>query len=130
MRKLNYVLIVDDNHVDNWLASRILELNHICSNILSVANGKDALKRLEEFFSEKGILPELILIDLQMPLMDGFQLIGEINKLPFYSKEKSRILILTAGIDDKEDVERIKKLGVKHILYKPLDIKKIFRIIK
>jgi chemosensory pili system protein ChpA (sensor histidine kinase/response regulator) len=114
-------MLVEDNETDILLAKRLIELHEIALNIIIAKHGIDALKKLSEYFELNKALPDVLLIDLQMPLMNGFELIERIKTLPFYSST-TKIIAISASMDDDNDKERLRLLGIPNFLLKPFEI--------
>jgi CheY-like chemotaxis protein len=125
MSKYNAVMLIDDNEIDNLINQKIIESSNICSYILTHTGGKSAiefLKNAEKFGSagEKTFLPEIIFLDIDMPLMDGFQFLDEFENLSENIRTHCKIVMLTSSINSK-DVKKSKKyLNVKEYINKPL----------
>ncbi|SHG78711.1 CheY chemotaxis protein or a CheY-like REC (receiver) domain [Chryseolinea serpens] len=115
------VLLVDDDDVFNMLNSKILEKTGFHGNIYSVSNGLEAIHFLENLISAKQPLPDLILLDINMPIMDGFQFVDEIKAHPSIDHLLMKIIILSSSIDYR-DRERAIKLGINGYVEKPLTI--------
>jgi CheY-like chemotaxis protein len=73
--KYNAIMLIDDNEIDNLINQKIIESSNICKNIFTHTGGKSAiefLKNMEKIAaSVPGCLPEVIFLDIDMPLMDG-----------------------------------------------------------
>ncbi|MCX6252824.1 MAG: response regulator [Bacteroidetes bacterium] len=134
-KKLVCVLLVDDNDSDNFFHKRVIEKAGITDNIEIVINGKEAI----DFLTSKGkcgqpessaYLPELIFLDINMPVMDGWEFLEEYEKLDVRTKDKVVIIILTTSLNpvDKARVESITKKG--SFQYKPLTLKMINEIVE
>ena len=129
MKKCKSVLLVDDNELDLFIGKAIIELSGITENIVTAKNGMDALNKMGEYYLNNKLLPELIFADIVMPIMGGIKLIEEIIRFPGYSRGNCKIIVLTASLYRDEDRERIKSLGVKDILLKPLDKTELMEIL-
>jgi CheY-like chemotaxis protein len=128
MKKYKSVLLVDDSEMDRLIGKAILECSQITDHVILCKNGLDGLNKLKEYYHKNNSLPELILVDMQMPMMNGLELIGEVTSYPAYSKEDCRIIVLTASFDEMQD-EKIKAVGVNNILIKPLDKNELSQIL-
>ena len=104
------LLVVDDNKVNRLLLSRSLEQQG--HSIASATNGREALEMLrrEPF--------DLVLLDMEMPEMDGFGVLGELVKDP---KLKDLPVIVTSSLEGIENVVRCIELGAEDYLTKPVN---------
>src|SRR5688572_22036260 len=115
----NSILLVDDEHIFNFISSKILQGMGVTDNIHVALNGDEALNLLNSYFSGTQTVPRIIFLDLNMPIMDGFSFIEAFHRLAFAQKEKIVIAIVTSS-QDPSDIHRAKELGIEHYLTKPL----------
>lgn len=118
-------MIIDDNELDNFINSKILESARFAKNIYINTNGKSALEFLNNLINSTGdafetLCPEVIFIDLNMPILDGFQFLEHIKKLDNKWLNKSTLVVLTSSAhpDDNKKSLSINKDVV--YLNKPL----------
>lgn len=112
------VLIIDDDPIFNFLHTRMLSLGALAGEVQSALNGRQALTLLQ---NNSGPLPEIILLDLTMPEMDGFGFLEEVKNLDIPGIEDVPIVVVTSSINPK-DSERVRALGVAHYLVKPIQL--------
>jgi len=118
------VMLIDDNEIDNLINQKMIEAANITEHIFTHTGARSAiefLKNIEkvEDVAEK-ILPDVIFLDIDMPLMDGFQFLDEFDKLTDASKQKCKIVMLTSSINP-QDVNKSKEYTyVKKYINKPL----------
>ena len=67
------VLLVDDNDIDNFINERMITTNHFGKQVVVKNSGESALSYLKENESNTDILPQVIFLDLNMPVMDGLE---------------------------------------------------------
>jgi len=123
--KYHTIMLIDDNELDNFINQKIIEGNFFAENIYVNTSGISALEFLKNILATKSLtdnlIPNVIFIDINMPLMDGFQFVEEYLKLSKNIKNKSKLVILTSSLS-AEDKNRALMLGDKIIfINKPLN---------
>jgi CheY-like chemotaxis protein len=130
-RKYRAVMLVDDNEIDNLINQKMIEAAAIADNIYTHTGAKSAiefLRNIEKIDVVDQVLPDVIFLDIDMPLMDGFQFLEEFNKLSNTVKNKCKIVMLTSSINP-QDFSRSKKYeNVKVYLNKPLSHENIVNL--
>jgi CheY-like chemotaxis protein len=123
--KYKQVMIIDDNELDNFINSKIIESALFSKKIYVNTNGKSALEFLENLIKTMGndfenICPEVLFIDLNMPILDGFQFLQSLKKLNNKTLLKSKLVILTSSAHP-DDNKKSKDINADVIyLNKPL----------
>ena len=122
-KKYRSVMLIDDNEIDNLINQKMVEAASITQHIYIHTGARSAiefLRNIEKLDVSDQVLPDVIFLDIDMPLMDGFQFLDEFEKLMTSTKNKCRIVMLTSSINP-QDFNRSKKYGnVKNYLNKPL----------
>ena len=122
--KYKVVMLIDDNEIDNLINQKMIEASSISDNIFTHTGARSAiefLKNVEKMsVGEKSFLPDLIFLDIDMPLMDGFQFLEEFEKLSDKVKEHCRIVMLTSSINPQDLSKAKKSTFVKKYINKPL----------
>lgn len=116
---LNFFLI-DDSAFDLFIYEKLLIKSGITNSVKTFNSARDALKHL---IAQAENLPDtIILLDLQMPDMNGFEFIDEFDQLPEALRQKIRIFMLSSTIDTR-DIEKAKaSQHIIDLLPKPLEI--------
>lgn len=109
MKKIKFIGIVDDDPITVFGIRKMLNTVVECEIVEAYQNGKVAFEALHKKFSENEDIPEVIFLDINMPIMDGWQFLDEFLKLPI--KKRIRINIVTSSIDpfDKKKWEYYKE---------------------
>ncbi|HEX8548174.1 MAG TPA: response regulator [Cytophagaceae bacterium] len=118
------VLLVDDDYVSNFIADHLLNKLEVCNNVTFCRNGDEALK----FLNDCDVFPEIIFLDINMPVMDGFEFIETFRDLNM-DKNKTRIIIYTASFRQK-DIEILQQIGFNDFIIKPLTEEKLLNVLK
>jgi len=104
------ILIVDDNPMNLKLEKRLLEVEGY--QVLTARNADETLRLLERF------QPKLILMDFQLPGMDGLELTKKVRENP---GSKNAVILMVTSYDQQGDEARAKAAGCDGYLTKPLD---------
>ena len=116
------LLIIDDDSICTFINTRIAETSGLFTSIRCAHNGQEALEIFEAAGKGDNLPPDMILLDLNMPIMDGFDFLTALQKLSFPNKETLRIIVVTTS-DLEQDIERAQSLGIEHYLVKSLATK-------
>lgn len=95
-------MLIDDSEIDNFINQKILESNFFASKIYVNTGGVSALEFLKNLAVNDNLVPQVIFIDLNMPLMDGFQFISQFMKLPEKLISQSKLVILTSSFNPED----------------------------
>ena len=115
------VLIAEDSSVIQNLTKKILQFQNF--DISSVKNGKDVLKELEK------TVFDIILMDINMPLMDGMECAKAIRSLPDPIKSKIPIIAITGNAKNYSEQD-FNNVGINEFVPKPLDFDKLVETVK
>ncbi len=110
------ILLVEDNYKDVLLLIRAFKKNNINNRIDVVRDGQRALDYL---FSEEGVLPAMVILDLKLPKLDGHEVLRQIR-----SNERTKQLpvVILSSSDDYKDIDKAYAAGVNSFVSKPVNI--------
>ena len=125
--KSKSIIIIDDSQADIFLATRLFELLNAENRIQTFNN---AIQALEYFRLIENVpayynlfTPEIILLDINMPIMDGFEFLAEFDKFKLFKNKPLEILV-TSPTCNAQEMEQVKKYGKRcSFILKPLNIK-------
>jgi CheY-like chemotaxis protein len=122
-KRYSKVLVIDDSKMDNMLIRIILNNMNYSDEIIIYENPMEAFKFLQNAELKGEGYPEVIFMDINMPVMSGFQLLDKI-KLN-HSKFKDCKVYMLSSSDEPEDIQKASLYSVVKYLQKPLDAKDI-----
>lgn len=127
--KFDKVLLVDDDNINNFLSEEIIAGANITDEVVLLTDGQQALNYLNNLESLENQKSQklLILLDLNMPVMDGFEFLEEFN--PSELKAEFEIIILTSS-DNQRDIEKIKSYKVRNFISKPITEEKLLEVLQ
>ncbi|MEQ8173408.1 MAG: response regulator [Candidatus Eremiobacterota bacterium] len=121
------ILLIEDNPDDELLTMRALRKNNVMNDIVICRNGVEAIDYLFGKNGNEGELPQLILLDLKLPKIDGLEVLRKIR-----SAERTRFLpvvVLTSSKEERDIVESY-KLGANSYIQKPVDFSQFIEAVK
>lgn len=127
---LNKILCVDDDPITLMLCKKVIAKANFTGEIESAKDGVEALKFFNTLNndSKDGDYPELIFLDLNMPIMDGWEFLDEFSKNLSQAFPKTKIIVLSSSVDPK-DINKSKNYPmVLDFLPKPITVEMLNNI--
>jgi CheY-like chemotaxis protein len=106
LKTIDLVMLVDDNDTDNFISKRIIEITKFARRVEVKGSGKSALDYLKENQNMIENLPNIIFLDINMPIVDGFVFLYEFEKFNELVRNKCKVIILSSS-DNKRDIDKI-----------------------
>ena len=131
-KKLKCILLIDDADATNFINRKIIERVGIDEHIEIKLNGKEAIDYIikSDDSENDSPLPSLILLDINMPIMDGWGFLQNYHELETFKKDQIILLMLSTSLnpDDKRRAEAIPEIS--DYVYKPLTVEVINEVLK
>lgn len=112
--------MVDDSESDAYLARKCYEKSVASNEFIWLKSGEELIEFLDKVRSDVAPMPAVVLLDINMPGIDGFEALATIRAVPVF-KEVPIITMLTNS-NDPRDIEKSRKLGSNGYFTKPSDI--------
>ena len=123
MDKLPSILLVDDDSTTNFLNELLLKSLGVADQLLIAQNGREALTALNQ------ASPSLILLDVNMPVMNGIEFLEAYVQLPQAQRQAIVVVMLTTSLHSR-DLERVQELPIAGLVNKPLTREKVDTILQ
>lgn len=117
MKRPDFILLIDDDHITNYLTQRLLTRLNPSATVRIANNGEEALRIIKETADSDHITPDLILLDVNMPVMSGIEFMSALTKSEY--RDNCRIVAVTTS-SNKNDFAALRKYGIDEIVLKPL----------
>jgi len=125
------VLLVDDDEINNFISIKLIKKALLNTEIMACLNGKYAIDQLVEIqMNDPAKLPDYILLDINMPIMNGWEFLDEYTRLGLDPAGKSKIYIISSSVFSN-DINKARSYPlVKDFISKPLNVEKIRELFK
>ncbi len=126
----NYILYVDDNEDDTFMAQRALKKSKLSNQFKYLSDGQECIDYLlneGEFSGQLHELPLVLLLDINMPRVGGFEVLTHLR-----AEERTKLLpiVMLTTSDTSTDIERAYALGANSYITKPVDTEQFFHAIQ
>jgi len=123
--KYKIVMLIDDNEIDNMINQKMLESANFSEQYYVYTSGQSALDFLGNLVKQESageLLPDMILLDINMPLIDGFQFLDRFSELNTSAKPNIDVFMLTTSINPSDKERANENELINKFLIKPLTL--------
>lgn len=126
-KQLESILLLDDNYSTNFIHKKFIAGAKCAKNVVDFQSGIDTLEYLN---STENKIPELIFIDINMPIMSAWEFLDKFNELERADKSNTVIILLTTSLSPKDEEKAANISQINGIWLKPLSEEKISAIVE
>ncbi len=129
MSKFKDVFVVDDDKVYHFIIKKLLTKNNIDITPSFYLNGLEAIEEIKGKIKSGTSLPDLIFLDINMPIMDGWQFLDELKKTNDIV-DKNTTIYLVSSSDSSSDINKAKEYQdqIKDFFFKPMTAEDLWKI--
>lgn len=109
-------LLIDDNYIDNFVTRRILEGGNFAEEVIVSQSAADAIDSLRD----GSVKPDVIFLDIRMPVMGGFEFLQEYDKLEIDGKKTIKIFMLSSSLDPTDLKKSSNNKYITQFIHKPI----------
>jgi CheY-like chemotaxis protein len=114
------ILVIDDDTIYQYTAKKTIEAIGLSANISFCSNGEEALDYIESSLKSFDLIPDVILLDVNMPVMNGWDFLKAYNKIKNKINKKITIYVVSSS-EDESDIENSRKFEiVEGYMVKPI----------
>ena len=122
------ILLIDDEEINLFILQNLLRLSQINAEILFYNTSKKAIEYLKTLITEQKGFPDLILLDIEMPVMNGWDFLDDYRKLDKSYQKDCKIIIFTTSIIEQDILKAQSYKEVQDLLNKPMTVEMIKNI--
>ncbi len=117
-------LLIDDNYIDNFVTRRILEASNFADQVIVSQSATEAIESLRS----GEVTPDVIFLDIRMPMMGGFEFLQEYDKIDIVNKNDIKIFMLSSSLDPTDMRKSMNNKYITQFIHKPLTQKALDEI--
>lgn len=126
MGKYRSVILIDDDEITNFINENLICEIGLTEQVETYVAGEEVLEKIKLTYKKEAD-PMLILLDLKMPVFDGFDFLEQFNTMDQAITSLIRIVVLTSS-ENPRDIERLRALGYHEYITKPLTKEKLVQL--
>jgi CheY-like chemotaxis protein len=121
------ILLIDDDEINNTINQMIIRWADFAEETVTCTSGREALNYVKKNCLEEGNCPQIVFLDINMPAMNGFQFLEELNKVSYHFMEKVPVVMLSSS-KNEQDLEMAHAYNIAGFVNKPLTPEKLEEI--
>ncbi|KAB2916980.1 MAG: response regulator [Bacteroidetes bacterium] len=126
--KINLACLIDDDSIYTYTMERMLSIGGYCNNLIVFKDGEEALEYFKSITKEADKLPDVIFLDVNMPVMGGWEFLEEFTKLKPTLAKNVTIYVVSSSVF-ASDIEKAKSIAaVSDYIIKPITVEHFDRI--
>lgn len=127
---LKNVWLIDDDKIFQFTAAMILESTGLTKTVQTFLNGKEAMNFLTDSkTNQKAQLPDIIFLDINMPVMNGWEFIEEFQQFSGTQSQPIKIYLVSSSVDESDIIESKKYPSITDYVIKPLNRNKCCQLL-
>ena len=130
MRKINVSCIIDDDPIFLYGTKKIMKEVDFCEDVLVFRNGQEAINGLKEMLIKGLELPSLIFLDLNMPVMDGWDFLEDFMTIPNHNRAHVYVYVISSSIDANDFIRARNFEVVNNYILKPITPDDLVSVLK
>lgn len=128
-RPIRCILLVDDDPDDNFLHQLVIEDSGLCDQVRVTTTGMEALQYLTDVAHPEYVRPDIILTDINLPGMNGFEFMEQYQQLDESLKSRLAVLVLSTSLNPRDTKQAALYPEIKGYYAKPLTTKLLQAIV-
>lgn len=122
--------LIKDDPIFVYGTKKVMKEVDFCSDVIVYNNGKEAIDGLRNLVKEKKEMPSLIFLDLNMPVMDGWEFLDDFITIPNNNIEKVHVYVISSSIDANDFIRARNYEVVNNYILKPITPEDLVAVLK
>ncbi len=123
------VFIIDDDKIYRYATERYIQILNLANDVRAYSDGQEALNYIKQNSKNVDLLPDVIFLDINMPLMDGWDFVDEYLKIQSEMPKDIKLYMVSSSIDERDRVKALNINEVADYVVKPISEEKLKSLI-
>lgn len=130
MSKIKSICIIDDDEIYQFLIKKQVAVQNLAEEVCVFPNGQEAIQYFQNSIATKAELPDIVFLDVNMPIMDGWEFLDEYGKIYKQFHKEVKLYMISSSLNES-DITRAQKMEqVKEYLVKPISGEKLVSLLQ
>lgn len=130
MSNIKSICIIDDDEIYQFLIKKQVAVQNLADKVFVFPNGQEAIQYFQKTIANKGELPDIVFLDVNMPIMDGWEFLDEYEKIADQFHKEVKLYMISSSLNES-DINRAQKIAqVEEYLVKPISGEKLVSLLQ
>lgn len=130
MSHIKSICIIDDDEIYQFLIKKQVAVQNLAEEVFVFPNGQEAIQYFRNSIATKGSLPDIVFLDVNMPVMDGWEFLDEYEKISDQLHKEVKLYMISSSLNES-DINRAQKMDqVREYLVKPISGEKLVSLLQ
>lgn len=130
MKKIGAICIIDDDEIYQMFTKKMIQNLDLCDEILSFQNGEEGILAIKQMIADGSAVPDIIFLDINMPIMDGWEFMDEFVPLQNHLPKKISVYIVSSSIAPGDQDKAKTYVEISGFMIKPMKSESILEVIQ
>ncbi len=124
------ICIIDDDKIYRFTTEKYIQMLKLADTVTTFADGEEALEYIKDNALQEDVLPDIILLDVNMPIMDGWDFVQEFANLNPRPIKEITLYMVTSSIDERDREKAAKMTAIHDFIIKPISEKQLVELVQ
>jgi len=129
MQTIDKICLIDDDQFYLFSMRRMIEIHQLCNTVTECKNGQEAIFYITTALTNNETLPDVIFLDINMPIMNGWEFLEAYQRLDIKPSKKIKLYMVSSSMDSSDKAKARAFKAVTDFIIKPVSIDQLKRLL-